>query len=231
MKIRYEVTFDDIVAFNRYHLDHSPAMKRQRATATWGVPLVVLFVCGALALLDEFDPTVILSCGAVFCVIYVLLVRRSIPATMEKNVRKLYCEGSNKGVLGQHELELSQNSLSKRTDSGMSSVFLSAIDRIVTTDDYTFIYINAVTAHVIPRHSLSEIEYRTFVDAVNTEWSKAQPPKSVLATRSLALLIKHHLNRVAVAPPCRLFELTRSASQQGIPIQSLVLAHQTDRTP
>ena len=111
----------------------------------------------------------------VFAFTFAFLARRLVTRSIEKTVRKLYGEGANKGVLGPHELELVENSLIERTDAGATITALHAIEKIVSTDDYTFIYINVMAAHAVPRRCLNEVDYQAFVDSVNREWRKALP--------------------------------------------------------
>jgi hypothetical protein len=53
-----------------------------------------------------------------------------------------------------------------RTPYSESNTALEVVEKVESTDKYTFIYLNAVAALVIPRDSVSEGDYEAFVEAV-----------------------------------------------------------------
>ena len=129
--IRCDVTMDDIVAFNEYHMLLSPMALRQRAqmirifTTIFVVEfgLVGIFVRGILPpevgwwgwLLPPLC-ALVFGGGAFFAVRSSFNRRKKrLSNWMRNRIRKLYSEGENKSVLCEHVLEVSESGFTERT--------------------------------------------------------------------------------------------------------------------
>jgi hypothetical protein len=172
MKIRYTNTIEDFVAFNWYHVRHSPTSRRSIALGTWGVPAAALFA-GATSAVVEESPLALLP-TAVFALLWAVTFPLVFPLGLKRQVRRMYRLGQNRGALGPRELELAGDRLVERTPYGEQSVLLPAVEKVVPTDNYTFIYISAVAAHVIPRDAVTEGDYSAFVDLVDRQSARAR---------------------------------------------------------
>src|SRR6266702_4023269 len=127
------------------------------------IPLAVL--------LFMVDPSTILICAgavalAVLCLLLSVLAPRILTMLVARQVRKMLREGMNKNLLCMHELELTHDMLLEKTPFRESATALESIERVVTTDRYTFIYLSAMAALIIPRTSVAEGDYDAFVDAL-----------------------------------------------------------------
>jgi len=161
MILRFSASFDDIVAFNRYHFAHSPWMKRRRVFSLWVMPLIFVFVFGAMALHHHHWGLAIVGFfGAL--ILFLSALYRYGPGTARR-VRRLYREGKNKGLLGERLIELTRDGLIVRTEVGESKIKWDGIERIARTDDYSFIYLNAITAVIIPRKAIVEGDHDQFM--------------------------------------------------------------------
>jgi hypothetical protein len=166
VKIRYDNTVDDLVLFNRYHWDHTPRMRRTRAVLIWALPLTVLLPAAAAAWWVEVPLEMVLAAVVVLLVLYLLVAPGAFNRSLERQVRRMYRGRTHAAALGEHELELTDSTLIERTPLGESAVELRTIARLVSTEQYTLIYVSDVQAHVIPRHGIREGEYDEFVAAV-----------------------------------------------------------------
>ncbi len=181
MRIRFETTMDDLIAFNRYHFETSPLLRQQRMRFAFFLPLM-LGALGILALAAWWrnaldDPT-----GFAVVVLAAALV--GVPASVAwfffgrwywmtqvlRNVRKMLSEGSNRTMLGWREMELAGNRLKFQTEFFDNSIDIRAIDKIVGEEDYTFIYISSAQAYLIPMNLYPEEEYREFVAELREAW-------------------------------------------------------------
>jgi hypothetical protein len=183
MKIRFENSLEDLVAFNRYHFDHSPIVRRIRILLLWLVPLCLFVISVPVALLMEggLERWVALAAGATFAALWASLAPGFIRRSVEDQMRKRYGAGSNEEVLGEHELELTESDLILKTQSGEQRTQLQAIESVVTEGGYTFIYLNALMAHVIPQQSVLDGNYEAFVERMKqrTAEKHAEPLSSL----------------------------------------------------
>lgn len=164
MKICYEITVDDLVAFNRYHVEHSKVLRRQRIARIIIVPAIVI-VLTALVSLESHEPAFFVG-GVLIASLLAILMARSFWQTLERNVRKMYGEGSNKGLLGPHELELSGDRLIHRSPFVETKYRFEMVERVASTTDHTFVYVSAVNAHIIPHHAVSDGDYEAIIEAI-----------------------------------------------------------------
>jgi hypothetical protein len=176
MKIRYVNTMEDIVAFNWYHLRHSPASWRVVQHWTWALAFLFLLL-GAPLVITASEPGARFI-GVAFAVGgavgSVVLYRLSLPYTFKRNVRRMFSEGQNKGMVGPHELELVADRLVDTTPYGEYTTVLEAVEKVVSTDAHTFIYVSAAGAHVIPRQAVDEGDLQAFVSAVQLRLANAR---------------------------------------------------------
>lgn len=164
VKITYENSLEDLVAFNRYHFAHSPTARRSRSFLLWLSPLCILLFLVPLALAERsLGLMAIALISATLCALVAPWILRT---SMERQVRKLYSEGANKGTIGKHELELTEDELIERTSYGEQRTRLQAFERVITTSGYTFIYVSALMAHVIPQNAVLDGDYNCFVERI-----------------------------------------------------------------
>jgi hypothetical protein len=172
MKIAFENTIDDFIAFNNFHYEHSPSMWRLRVLFTWG-PVALILSLGAYTAWSEQTWDALIFAVIAAGVLGWFLTRLFRPS-LDKMVRQLVAEGSNKGLLGPRELELEGNWLHERSEFQSHSVSLQIIDKIESSDEHTFIYNSAVSAIALPRRCASEGEYQSFVGALIRTWRAAK---------------------------------------------------------
>jgi hypothetical protein len=187
MKIRFETTSDDLIAFNRFHIENSPSMRRQRLiyqlliTALLGlVGLLALVASWKVALRNPVEFAVVASVAGVLGVAasigWFFFARWYWMGLVQRNVRKLYSEGSNRGVLGWREMELVGGRLLLKMELIESKIDLRAIDKIVGNEEFTFVYIGSAQAYLIPMNLYPEDEYRQFVAELRDAWENRNVP-------------------------------------------------------
>ena len=177
MRIRYELTIDDLVALARFQNDHSPTVRRVRVRATWIFAIVVLAITAGIAfkisevmeehgLFGQVITGVMVAILLISLVLSILRMPESFRRSAERQARRQFAEGENKSILGTRELELAGNELISRSTYGESRLKLEAVERVITDGNYTFIFINAVTAHVIPHEAVIEGDHEKFAEAI-----------------------------------------------------------------
>jgi hypothetical protein len=172
MRLRYEITLDDLLAFTLHVHQQSPTMRRTRLAAVICLATMVFGMCVVASEILRNVNLLWFGLGwaALFAVIYPRLYRRNV----KRLSTKLYAEGQNKGLLGEHVAELRDNGLFDGTKFSERTVFWNGIERIESTADHTFVYLSAMSAQVIPEHSVIEGNYRAFVEELQRRWQHAK---------------------------------------------------------
>ena len=175
MIVRYLNTLEDLVAFNRYHCAHSPAVRKTKLT--WMIWVSALLIAGSLFIppTAEFSRPNIVATAIVSAGLFSVVFIYRFPAVMDRQVLRLYQEGENKGTLGEHELELDDNGLVERTEVNESRLSWQGVERIAETDEHAFIYISSMMAHVIPKQSVTSGDVEAFMAKAKQLWHEANP--------------------------------------------------------
>lgn len=111
MEIEVELTNDDYVAFQMFHVKHSPTLRRQRMRSIRIILLILLVWCGLLAVLILLSETPWetlrairpLLLGPVLFVLFMVLLARRRGARM---IASVLDEGVNKGLFGTRRITL-----------------------------------------------------------------------------------------------------------------------------
>lgn len=165
MEIEYYVGEHDLVAFSVYHTNRSPSLRRQQRVAQLIVGLVWLGI-GTLQLLSRevFWAAVAFLIGILFIVLWPSLRKRS----HRNSATKLYREDSNRSSLGKQRLRIEDDVLVEITEYQETWTKWAGIEKIESTDSYTFIYTGSVMGIVIPKESVTSGDYDEFVDALRS---------------------------------------------------------------
>ncbi|AFM24024.1 YcxB family protein [Desulfomonile tiedjei] len=164
MIIECENTEDDILAFNYYHFEHSPAARRDQYLMRYVIPITASVV---LTLISGFYELVLWS--TVFwlgvLLVWILLFPKLYWWVLERQLRSFLREGQNRMMIGKRVFSLEADSVVETTESGQSKTKWNAVEKIVKNEDCIFIYNSSVTAYVVPRRAFeSEDEFNRFFE-------------------------------------------------------------------
>jgi hypothetical protein len=157
MTVVSEITADDVIAFNLYHLEHAPAMRRYVTWTRLGAAGVAAITVWSLVAYLAYDsrsiPALILAITAG------ILAYRLTPALMllaaPGNVQRMLRDSRFRGMIGRQELALTPDVIVFRADSGERRISWHAVERIADTHAHIFIYDTPITALIIPSRSFA----------------------------------------------------------------------------
>ncbi len=169
MQVQFDQKEDDIIAFNMFHMKHSPAMRRQRRFITWGV--LCLGTACSLWISNIWPFLVAVLWAALFFGLIRILSKR--------NIRKLIREGRNAGLLGPCIVTISLDGIAKKTEVSETRYKWSSIERIAVTDKHAFVYLNALTVFIMPKRAFGlPSEFAGFVSQAQQYVDAARQPST-----------------------------------------------------
>ncbi|GEM_PF-5624162 len=191
MKLRYQNTLEDFVAFGRHFHEHSVVFKRQCLFVAAFIFVVVfinvLFVYFQIVMHVMPNPgeprpawlsALTLALGLVLAtglgVLGFWLWRPFALFLLERNVRRIYQHNTDKVALAEQELELVPGWLINRHCYGESRLLLTAIEDISETPRHVFLRLSAIRAYVLPRDAFDDEELHAFLDEL--ERADRHPP-------------------------------------------------------
>ena len=147
--ISYSLTENDVIAFNQYHITHSPLLKRRQLITRVVLPLVLVLLAAFYYSADNrlFMPIYLVSLGVLVAVGAPTLQRRASARLM----RKMLKEGQNRGLFGARTVTLTPNGVEVLGEALDSRFKWSLIEKVVSSDTHIFIYVSAMNAFVIPK--------------------------------------------------------------------------------
>ena len=162
--IEYENSYDDLLAFTRFHMVTSPAGKRTRLLVGSMAAVVVLAFGISFSLAAQVPWMIplfaLLSLGAAAG------SRRALLRSVGKSAERLYRDGKNVGMTGWHRLTITERELHEESAGGSQVTKPEAIEKVMETEDHVYIYVSAVSAHVIPRDRVSAGDLPSFLTAL-----------------------------------------------------------------
>ncbi|WP_100333962.1 YcxB family protein [Bacillus alkalisoli] len=154
MDIRYNLTEDDFLHFNLFHLQNSQTAKKSLMLQRFVSPLFflgfsyVFSVILDVPFLAMFIPFFILS------IVWILFYPKYFYSHVIRNVKKMIKEGKNEGLLGNHVFSLNEDGFSEETSSGETKVKWSGVNEFKEDDKFFYIYNSSVSAYILPKETL-----------------------------------------------------------------------------
>src|SRR5215208_3546675 len=158
MEIEYDITAEDLYAFQLRAVQKSPIVKRTRRN-TYIALLFAILVFAIVPAIGPggFDPSRV-SVGFFF---YFFVLIAALTWFFEKRLTRrgilevIKEEKPDKGRLGRHKLKLDETGLVETTAVGEARTLWGGVDRIEHDPGYIYIYTAPGAAHVIPRRSFN----------------------------------------------------------------------------
>ena len=171
MFLRYSLTMDDVIASTRHWEAGSPAYAARQARGIWGLPILFLYL-GVMA--AAFSQWLAAAAMALLAVIVHFRLRRSFGRGRDNLYRKIFSEGRNASLLGDHTATLADDGLLIRSAVSESKYLWAGIEKVVSTDTHTLIYVGSISNFVLPRNAILEGNYNEFVKALQERLAAAQ---------------------------------------------------------
>jgi hypothetical protein len=172
MEIEFEITLDDLVAFNVYHNRHSKPGKRNRLILSGFLTLAALASMSSILLPDPDSPIVWNASSITLSLLPILFMAALFGLALSPGVRRwqtkralkrLLSEGKSKRLVGARRLTLTSTGVTHRTAVTEAETKWSAVEKLVETDQHLFIYTSPVEAFIVPRRAfVDEAQYQEF---------------------------------------------------------------------
>ncbi len=164
MEVEYDLTPDDLLAFQRYHQRSSPQPQQRGgpANALVGTVIFIAVATTALFFFLSDDPTAawylmmvpFVGLGAALALLCVIVYAR---ATAPRLLFRAMKQGRNaEKFLGWRRLSIDAEAIRNTSEFASSAYLWHGIDQIGSTLDHAFFYINTTTAIVVPRRAFRD---------------------------------------------------------------------------
>ncbi|NCC87003.1 MAG: YcxB family protein [Clostridia bacterium] len=162
---------DDYILFNQYHLLNSPSGKKSFMFFKILFPLIcfmyLLILFGATS---DFELSLILTIPMIISsILWIVYSKKNFLKPIKKRIKKMKKEGNlpyNKESI----LTFDDEFMHEITPSTETKTNYSLIEKIAVTEKAIYIYLNSISAYIIPTTTFSEeTEKLKFLEFINSK--------------------------------------------------------------
>ena len=147
MKINYEFTMDDWMAFHKHHLLHSRQYKRMKYFFVLLIPIISI----VFAFINYINSNPINITSFILPLLWLILMPKISDYIQMRSFKWLMGEGANKAYLGQHFIEFEEDYFVVTAPGFETKVKWPTLSKVEENKDYIFIYLSSISAYVIPK--------------------------------------------------------------------------------
>ena len=148
MKTEFELTTEDLIAFNWHHYQHSPAMRE--ADRKGFACLIILSALAGLVFAYIWEPLVGVLTFLGTSAAYAALYKQSVRKNLTQTTARMLGEGRNRSMLGRQRVEINEKEITITNEVSRGSILWVGVERIEQTSEYIIIYTASIKAVVIP---------------------------------------------------------------------------------
>lgn len=167
MKIKYEITKDDYLKFNMFHLENSKGVKKELIMHRFVIPVLLLGAGYAFHVLAKAPLLASMLLALSGAVAWSILYPEYYKKNAMKNVDKMLSRGVQSTSITKHTLSVKDEGIIASSPVGQSVNKWSEVKKFSETPEHLFIYITDKVAHVIPKKAFKNKDEETeFIDIV-----------------------------------------------------------------
>ena len=160
-EVHYMVTVEDIAHLNHHHFRASPRARRSMFLMFAGMTGLLGVSMFSLMILFGMMPSggmmlMFLFLGALGVRAY---TRKRPDRAFVRRVKRLFEDGRNVNLFGQHHLLLHEDCLELRTPYSQGTIRWEAVERVEQDEDYIFIYTSSLNAHIIHKRYFPSVDH------------------------------------------------------------------------
>lgn len=164
MEINYNLSEEDYLNFNMFHAKNSTAVRRALNLQRFLTPIIfiilsfVLSKVGGIHFLGVFIPFLVVS------ILWIIFYPKYFYSYMIRNTKRMINEGKNDGLLGEHQMILSEEGIIDSNSNGETKVTWSGIKTLSEDKHNIYLYNSSVSAYILPKRALDDVEkIKTFL--------------------------------------------------------------------
>lgn len=168
MEINFEVTKDDYIKFNLYHLKNSPSQKKNFYLLRYAVPVLFALPVYFIGTNLFKQPSIYwIIIAILFAVIWMITYPKQYKALVKKEIEKILNEGDNSEILGKKVMIIDEKCITVYNKSSSEKISKDAIKDVKIYDDMVLIYISGISAHIIPTRYLDKELKNNFIKEIS----------------------------------------------------------------
>lgn len=168
MELKYEITQEDYMGFNLYHLKNSPTHHKNYLFIRYGLSVLsslIMILIGTQLFNQPLLYWVIIAVG--FLIIWIINFPKRYDKQLRKQILKVLKEGDNSSFFGHKTMTIDDEKIHV-VDEFMTEVTLKKnIKSVKVLDELILIYISGLSAYIIPTRNLTGEEKEKLLENLN----------------------------------------------------------------
>ena len=157
MEINFEVTKEDYIKFNLYHIENSPSQRKNLNLLRYGIPVLfsfpIYFIGTGLFKQSSTYWTII---AILFVVIWIATYPKQYKNSVKKQTEKLISEGDNSEIFGKKTMIIDDENITIYNHSSFEKILKKSIKDVKICDDIILIYTSSINAFIVPTRYLDK---------------------------------------------------------------------------
>jgi len=162
MEIKYNLTEEDYIHFNLFHIKNSKTAIRSLNIQRFIGPIIFIISAFVFSKIGDVPFLGLFITFLVMSILWIFLYPKYFYSHVIRHVKKMIKEGKNDGLLGEHKMMLTEEGIIDTTANGETKVNWSGIESYKEDNDYFYLYNSSVSAYILPKRKLDSEEIRNF---------------------------------------------------------------------
>lgn len=158
MEINYILTEDDYLNFNLFHTKHSKVVKKSLLIQRLMGPVIFIAFSYLFSIFADLPFIGLFVTFSIISVLWYIFYPAYFYKLIIRNVKKAMNEGDNGGLLGKRQMILNEEGIIDVNSSSKTESNWQAIKDIKEDENNFFLYNSAVSAYIIPKRDLKQID-------------------------------------------------------------------------
>jgi hypothetical protein len=160
MRIDFDLTKEDYIAFSVHHMKNSPTIKKSLFIQRYILSLIFIAFAFIMANITEVPLKFWILAYIAIYIVWVIYYPKYFMSSTVKRIRKMINEGKNNGIFGPYSLTLTEDGIEESNQSGESRVTWGSIEKMEESEEHIFIYTSVINAYVVPVRAFADDEQR-----------------------------------------------------------------------
>lgn len=169
VEIKFEITKEDYIKFNLYHIENSPTQKKTFNILRYGIPILFSLIIYFIGTNLFKQPSIYwIIIAILFTVIWIATYPMQYRALIRKETEKMVDEGDNSEIFGNKTMVIDDEGITIYNKSSSEKILKEAIKSVKNYDDMILIYISSINAYIVPNRYLDEATKDKFLQYLNS---------------------------------------------------------------
>lgn len=151
MELTFELTEEDYINYNISHSETSPSMKRSILIQRILGPVIFVIMPFIIIQFTDIPLWYWLIVFGLSSIAWFIFYPKYVMREVTKRIKKMLEEGNNENLFNERSLVLTDEGITETSSIGKSTISWNKIDRLEETEDYLYIYVSSVSAHIVPK--------------------------------------------------------------------------------